>query len=223
MSSEMEDMKIKEIELVFTKEGMLERIKVEGAYSGQDWHERDVSYQDLAGRNDIKLTVDKIDPVIENGNLQSLRFHVTDYTITQKIKKGIRPDSRNEKLNDGIKINGQFFRCKKQYEILLNTANWLIVRGDITNDEVPIEAEGRPYSKPYLINSVPYHILENGERKKFGMPKTLKNGLYIETKYAFKDTIRHAKRLMQHCGGYPESDLQVIGFENRVTRRRCGG
>ncbi len=216
----LEDRNTREIELLFTREGMKVRQKVEGFFQeGPRWIDLEFhSYEEIQRINGIKLTVDRIDPMIEGDNLKYLRFHVTDYSRTPSDSPP--PDGANEIEGDGIMIQRKFFSCGHQYEILVNTADWLINQGYLTNEDVPIEAGGRPRARTYLINSklendeAPRHA--NGEY--FSTPKQLINGLWIETRYALPDTIKHAKHLLRHFN-YSESDLRVIGFRSRTRRK----
>ena len=74
----------RELKLIFTKEGMKVQKKIRKFFGGEEkWIDDDeLSYQEInvTGINGFKLTVDKIDTVIENGNLKSLILHVTDYS-----------------------------------------------------------------------------------------------------------------------------------------------
>ena len=76
----------RELKLIFTKEGMKVQKKIRKFFDGEEkWIDDDeLSYQEInvTGINGFKLTVDKIDTVIENGNLKSLILHVTDYSRT---------------------------------------------------------------------------------------------------------------------------------------------
>lgn len=60
-----------EIELLFTKEGMKVRKKVEMPFTGEEWHEKLVSYKEIEGINGIDLTVNRIKPEIEGGSNES--------------------------------------------------------------------------------------------------------------------------------------------------------
>jgi len=206
----LEDRNTREIELLFTREGMKVRQKVEGFFQeGPRWIDLEFySYEEIQRINGIKLTVDRIDPMIEGDNLKYLRFHVTDYSRTPSDSPP--PDGANEIEGDGIRIQREFFQCGHQYEILVNTADWLIDHAGLSENDVPME---RGY-KCYLINSNPIHK----DGSKFRSPKKLKNGMYIETKSGLDDTVNYAKKLLRHFN-YSESDLRVIGFRSRTRRR----
>ena len=74
----------RELKLIFTKEGMKVQKKNRKIFGGEwKWIDDDeLSYKEInvSGINGFKLTVDKIDTVIENGNLKSLILHITDYS-----------------------------------------------------------------------------------------------------------------------------------------------
>jgi len=99
-----------------------------------------------------------------------------------------------------ITINGETIKIKKQYEILVVTAEWLIRKGVLTNSTTPI-GEG---NKRWLINSTPVH--KDGSN--FAAKKNLSNGLYIETKMGRSQTIKEAKYLMKHFG-YEENSISI--------------
>jgi hypothetical protein len=212
----LEDRNTREIELLFTREGMKVRQKVEGFFQeGPRWIDLEFhSYEEIQRINGIKLTVDRIDPMIEGDNLKCLRFHVTDYSRTpspdsQQLDQGNEIEGDGIE-GDGIMIQREFFQCGHQYEILVNTADWLIDHAGLSENDVPME---RGY-KYYLINSNPIHK----DGSKFRSPKKLKNGMYIETKSGLDDTVNYAKKLLRHFK-YSESDLRVIGFRSRTRRK----
>lgn len=220
------------IELLFTREGMTERMKVQGAFS-EEVRETFFSYHAIT-QQEIKFRIVKINPQREDGYLTGLIFHVTDYSrnpqpsdtgndITQPQDRS-QLDTENEIQKTGIKIKGEFIKCRFQYEILVNTANWLIDKGCLTDEDVPIEAAGNPWARPYLINSIQEGDeaprQSNGEY--FSTPKELINGLWIETRYALPLTKKHAKHLMKLCG-YSESDLEDIGFKIQPRPGSRGG
>ncbi len=211
----------RELKLIFTKEGMKVQKKNRKIFGGEwKWIDDDeLSYKEInvSGINGFKLTVDKIDTVIENGNLKSLILHITDYSRRTPPPPPPPPPPPIQ----GIIIQGEFIKCRFQYEILVNTANWLVAKGPLTTKGVPIKAAGRPAAMTYLINSrrendeAPRH--ENGVY--FSTPKKLINGWWIETRYGLPSAKKNAKHLMVLCS-YSESDLKVIGFE---IQTRSGG
>ena len=129
-----------EIELLFTKEGMKVRKKVEMPFTDEEWHEKLVSYKEIEGINGIELTVNKIEPDIEEGVLKSLRFHVTHYlTSFEEEHKAESPESYRR----GIEIQGDFISCRFSNAILVETANWLIDKGYLKREDIPIDLGGK--------------------------------------------------------------------------------
>ena len=99
-----------------------------------------------------------------------------------------------------MQIRSESYELGHQYEILINTANWLINKGHLKPSDCPIKVS--PQAKNYLINSTPIH----STCKKFSREKKLKNGLYIES-YSNRAE-RYAKRLLEKYG-YDPVILQI--------------
>ena len=91
-----------------------------------------------------------------------------------------------------MKIGSDVFEIRKSYEILVNTAEWLIKKGKLKGSDCPIPIGW----KRYLINTEPKH--RYGDR--FTAPKQLSNGLYIETHYSTAECINNARRLLKKFG-----------------------
>lgn len=138
----------------------------------------------------------------------SLRFHVTNYSTSLGEDLGAQssePDSR------GIMIQGDFIKCRFAKDILIKTAEWLISKGYLKEDDIPIDIGGHVR---YLINSIPKHK----DERRFRDPKKLKNGMYIETHYSFKSCVDYAKRLLEYFG-IPRRELSVIGIISNKRRK----
>lgn len=101
---------------------------------------------------------------------------------------GEEPPERPRKM----KIGGDVFEIRNSYELLVNTANWLIKQGKLKPTDCPV---GIGY-KRNLINKEPKH--KYGEN--FGNPKKLSNGLWIEVKYSTAACISNARRLLERFG-----------------------
>lgn len=99
-----------------------------------------------------------------------------------------------------MKIGRDVFEIRSSYEILINTANWLIKQGKLKPTDCPI---GIGY-KRNLINKEPKH--KYGES--FRAPKKLSNGLWIEVHYSTAGCINNARRLLEKFG-YLGSVLEV--------------
>jgi len=91
-----------------------------------------------------------------------------------------------------MKIGSDVFEIRNSYEILVNTAEWLIRKGKLKRSECPILI-GR---KRYLINTEPKHRYGDN----FRAPKRLSNGLYIEVHYSTAGCINNARRLLEKFG-----------------------
>jgi len=92
-----------------------------------------------------------------------------------------------------MKLKSDVFELRYSFEILVNTANWLIKNGKIRPSDCPI---GIGRSKRYLINKEPKHKYGDD----FRAPKKLSNGLWIETNYSTASCINYSKRLLEKYG-----------------------
>jgi hypothetical protein len=92
-----------------------------------------------------------------------------------------------------MKLKGEVFELRNSYEILVNTANWLIKNGKLKPLDCPV---GIGRGKRNLINKEPKH--KYGDN--FRAPKKLSNGLWIETSYSTAGCINSAKRLLEKFG-----------------------
>jgi hypothetical protein len=100
-----------------------------------------------------------------------------------------------------MKLKGDVFELRNSYEILVNTANWLIKNGKLKPSDCPV---GIGRGKRNLINKEPKHKY-GGD---FRSPKKLSNGLWIETHYSTAGCINYAKRLLEKFG--VSSDILTI-------------
>ncbi|MCW7078947.1 MAG: type I restriction endonuclease [Canidatus Methanoxibalbensis ujae] len=91
-----------------------------------------------------------------------------------------------------MKIGSDVFEIRNSYEILTNTAEWLIRKGKLKVSDCPIPI-GR---KRHLINTEPKHRYGDS----FRAPKRLSNGLYIEVHYSTAGCINNARRLLERFG-----------------------
>ena len=91
-----------------------------------------------------------------------------------------------------MKIGSDVFEIRNSYEILTNTAEWLIRKGKLRVSDCPIPI-GR---KRHLINTEPKHRYGDS----FRAPKRLSNGLYIEVHYSTAGCINNARRLLERFG-----------------------
>ncbi len=100
-----------------------------------------------------------------------------------------------------MRLKGEVFELRNSFEILVNTANWLIKNGKLKPSDCPVGTGG---SKRNLINTEPKH--KDGGN--FRAPKKLSNGLWIETHYSTASCINYAKRLLEKFG--VSSDILTI-------------
>lgn len=91
-----------------------------------------------------------------------------------------------------MKIGADIYEIGNSYDILVNTAEWLIKRGRLRKENCPI-ASGH---KRNLVNIQPKHRYGDD----FRAPKRLSNGLYIETHYSTASCITNARKLLEGCG-----------------------
>jgi hypothetical protein len=92
-----------------------------------------------------------------------------------------------------IFLGNDTYTCKYAWEILFNTAEWLIKRNLLKANDFPIQFPG---SKRYLINDNPLH--SNGT--KFFAPKSLSNGLYIEVHAGTEQMLNNTYKLLERFG-----------------------
>jgi len=114
------------------------------------------------------------------------------------VSEGIAPTIEGPRT---MKIDRETFTVRNSYDILVNTAEWLIKKGKLHREDCPV-ASGH---KRYLVNIAPEHRYNNN---KFRAPKKLSNGLFIETHYSTSSCIANAKKLLKHCG-FNEDLLEV--------------
>jgi hypothetical protein len=96
-----------------------------------------------------------------------------------------------------MKLKGEVFELRNSFEILVNTANWLIKNGKLKPSDCPV---GIGRGKRYLINRDPKHKYGDG----FRAPKQLSNGLCIETHYSTAGCINSTNRLLEKFGFSPD-------------------
>jgi len=99
-----------------------------------------------------------------------------------------------------MKIGTDVYEIRNSYDILVNTAEWLIRKGKLRKESCPIPIG----HKRNLVNTQPKHRYGDD----FRAPKRLSNGLYIETHYSTTSCITNARKLLERCG-YREDTLEV--------------
>lgn len=91
-----------------------------------------------------------------------------------------------------MKIGSDTYEIRNSYDILVNTAEWLIKKAKLRKENCPIVSG----HKRNLVNIQPKHRYEDN----FRAPKKLSNGLYIETHYSTASCISNARKLLEKCG-----------------------
>ncbi len=91
-----------------------------------------------------------------------------------------------------MKIGTDTYEIRNSYDILANTAEWLIRKGKLKKEDCPI---GRG-PKRNLINIQPKHKYG----RDFIHPKKLSNGLYIDAHFNYATCINDARQLLERYG-----------------------
>ena len=92
-----------------------------------------------------------------------------------------------------MKLSGERYDLRYAYEILVNTANWLIKQGKMRASDCPV-AVGRGSRNLVSVDK------KHRYGKDFFLPRKLSNGLWIETHSSSAATINYAKRLLEKFG-----------------------
>jgi len=111
-----------------------------------------------------------------------------DIKVRARTEKPIKDVSTPRKM----RIGRDSFEVRYSYEILTNTAEWLVSKGKLSRSECPVPT-GR---KRNLVSTEPKH--RSGED--FRAPKRLSNGLWIEAHYSAKNCITNGRRLLERFG-----------------------
>jgi hypothetical protein len=153
----------------------------------------------------LSIVVESIISQSQNySNYQFDNSEIEDF-LKEKVKElisgqsdtGIPTDTTTEttsELTQGskkMKIEGEIFEFSYNFEILVNTANWLIKKGKLKSTNCPVTV-GRMY-KRYLIHKESKHPKGND----FVVPKELSNGLWIEAHYGAALCKNYAKKLLE--------------------------
>lgn len=91
-----------------------------------------------------------------------------------------------------MRIERDSFQVRNSYEILVNTAEWLVKKGKLRRESCPV-ASGH---KRHLVNIEPKHRYGDD----FRAPRKLSNGFFVETHYSTANCIANARKLLEHCG-----------------------
>lgn len=132
--------------------------------------------------------------------------------INERVKELISPPGVGPDIKGSVgakprnmKIGNDSYEIEKSYEILVNTAEWLIGKGKLKKEDCPI-ISGYKWN---LVNTRSEHRYpDDSGDKTFKARKKLSNGLYIETKYSTQNCIKNARKLLG-IYGYPRDMLEV--------------
>lgn len=134
--------------------------------------------------------------------------------IKERVKELISPTGKNtiENISDlkpmenvvfnprKMQIGSDTYEIRNSYDILVNTAEWLIKKAKLRKENCPIVSG----HKRNLVNTQPKHRYEDN----FRAPKRLSNGLFIETHYSTSSCITNARKLLEKCG-YSKNILEL--------------
>ena len=138
-----------------------------------------------------------------------IRDHYKKWLLSPELKQEAAPTTtrpiatrkpRTEKQTEGSKrmqIGDDNYELEYKYDILVNTANWLIDKGYLKPSDCPVKLTSQ--AKNYFINRTP----ERAPDLKFWHPKKLKNGLFIEADRS-DIAIENAQKLLKKYGYDPE-------------------
>jgi hypothetical protein len=138
------------------------------------------------------------DAEIEELLRERIRDVIRDKTEVILEETGPKSEvSRGGEKPRKMKLAGEVFDLRNSWEILTNTANWLIKKGKLKPSDCPVGLG----HKRNLVNTQPKHKYGDD----FRAPKKLPNGLWIETHYSTAGCINCAKRLLERFGFSPDS------------------
>lgn len=99
-----------------------------------------------------------------------------------------------------MEIRGTRFDLNHSYDIIINTAEWLIKEGKLTKADCPV----RVGPTRNLVNTEP----KDQQGKRFASPSKLSNGLFVEKNYSTEGCITSAKSLLERFG-YDQESLHI--------------
>ena len=178
--------------IVFERDGIHVKEIVDFPIIGHTEVGDKISYDEISEKDNLTLIITRIVPQFDDdAALRSIELTLKDEpTVIQppkKIKgpKGPQPHKKYTVIIEGIK-----YPDKIGNGILITAAEYLIERGLLKVEDVPIDVTTGPR---HLINDEKRH--KNG--KEFSQPKQLSNGLYIETHISLKDIKVYSRRLLE--------------------------
>lgn len=151
-----------------------------------------MSYDEISEKDNLTLIITRIVPQFgEDNALSSIELTLKDEpTVIQPPEKSKERKGQHPRKRHTVIIEGVEYSDKIGNEILITAAEYLIERGLLKAEDVPIDVTTGPR---HLINDEKRH--KNG--KEFSQPKQLSNGLYIETHISLKDIKVYSRRLLE--------------------------
>jgi len=122
-------------------------------------------------------------------------------SLSEATSQESTPHGGSRKFNRKMALQDQTIDIYYDWEILVNTANWLIKKGKLKSSDCPV-CVGR--GNTVLINNVEKH--RDGSH--FRASKKLCNGLYIE-KHGSKSALMDWSRKLLEKYGYPSKILKI--------------
>lgn len=161
----------------------------------------------------IKGLIPAVKALIGEGypNYQFNDAEIEDF-LTEKVKEitsgmiepsviaepeGYSDTGQREKRLEKMKLSGEIFEIRSANEILINTANWLVKKGNLKISDCPVAAG----PKRFLVNKEPKHRYGDS----FRAPKKLSSGLWIDTNYSTAGCINSSRRLLERFGYSPDT------------------
>jgi hypothetical protein len=118
-----------------------------------------------------------------------------EITTDKPVEPISKPTERSKRIKlKKMQLKGESFNLNDNYDILVNTANWLIKNGKLKSSDCPVIV-GRMRNR-YFINKESKHPKGND----FRAPQKLSNGLWIETHYSTAMCKDYAKKLLEKFG-----------------------
>ena len=159
----------------------------------------------------IETVEDVCDFKPENSEiLEFIRVHHKKWLLSPELEPEVRPPTKHSATTTKSQTKNQTERPKKMqigsesyelgpgYHILVNTANWLIDKDVLkVSDRIKLGRQGSKNSRLNLFENK----IQNNRPQDW---TSLKNDLYIYKNLKIEDSIKNAKRLLEHYGYDPE-------------------
>lgn len=93
-----------ESELIFSKEGMLIRSKMNIPLVGEDWVEKKFPYEQPINNKLTEISITSIEPKIENGILKEIKLKLVDTKETKSVMQEPFSTAAFVKVDENIKV-----------------------------------------------------------------------------------------------------------------------